>query len=315
MGRLRAPISLALVVALAGCEASSARRDEGLVRTPGGFQLHYARVRDGAPVLLVPEASVLATDLEPLARGRTAIFYDPRGRGRSSEAGRRRLEDDVADLEAVRAELGLESFALLGARYGAVVAARYAARHPERVEALVLVSPLPIRRDPHWPVLRRAYDERLDEQALEELERLRRDRAARSEPERWRRAYLDMALGGLVADPGALERIESPWVVEGRDPELEIRAYLDLLESLGEWDWRDELAGIACPTLIVRGSADPMPEAAYGEWAAALPAATLHAIEGSGRLPWIEREREFFAAVGGFLEDTRRRSKEGPEPR
>lgn len=51
-----------------------------------------------------------------------------------------RTLDSVEDLEAVRASLGAERLALFGVSYGTKVALAYAARHPTRVERLVLDS-------------------------------------------------------------------------------------------------------------------------------------------------------------------------------
>jgi len=51
--------------------------------------------------------------------------------------------DTVADLEAVRTELGVARWAIAGISYGTYVAERYARAHPERVERLVLDSVVP----------------------------------------------------------------------------------------------------------------------------------------------------------------------------
>ncbi|HEY8583671.1 MAG TPA: alpha/beta hydrolase [Capillimicrobium sp.] len=48
--------------------------------------------------------------------------------------------DSVADLEAVRAALGIDRITLLGVSYGTKVALAYAATHPDHVERLVLDS-------------------------------------------------------------------------------------------------------------------------------------------------------------------------------
>jgi pimeloyl-ACP methyl ester carboxylesterase len=50
--------------------------------------------------------------------------------------------DSVADLEELRSHLGYERLALLASGYGARVALQYAAAHPERVERVVLESPV-----------------------------------------------------------------------------------------------------------------------------------------------------------------------------
>ncbi len=51
--------------------------------------------------------------------------------------------DNVADVEAVRQAVGVERMSIYGLDYGAQIALAYAAAHPDRVERLVLDSPLP----------------------------------------------------------------------------------------------------------------------------------------------------------------------------
>ena len=54
-----------------------------------------------------------------------------------------KTSDSVADLDAVRAGLGYERIALFAEGYGTKVALDYAAAHPDRVDKLVLDSPVP----------------------------------------------------------------------------------------------------------------------------------------------------------------------------
>ena len=53
-----------------------------------------------------------------------------------------RTADSVADIEALRAEAGYARLAIYGVSYGTKVALAYAAAHPDRVERLVLDSPV-----------------------------------------------------------------------------------------------------------------------------------------------------------------------------
>jgi pimeloyl-ACP methyl ester carboxylesterase len=80
--------------------------------------------------------------LEHLRPSRRAIAYDLRGMGRSAIAtsGDYSLGAMVSDLEALTKRLRLKRFVLVAHSYGGAVAATYAARHPERVAALVLVD-------------------------------------------------------------------------------------------------------------------------------------------------------------------------------
>ena len=76
---------------------------------------------------------------EGLAAGRTLVRYDRPGCGLSGTTDR----DDVAGLELevlqlVATAVGADRFDLIGASFGAPLAVRWAARHPESVSRLVL---------------------------------------------------------------------------------------------------------------------------------------------------------------------------------
>jgi pimeloyl-ACP methyl ester carboxylesterase/DNA-binding winged helix-turn-helix (wHTH) protein len=77
--------------------------------------------------------------LEGLAHGRTLVRYDERGCGLSDwNVDHFNFDDWVDDLELVVDAEGIETFPLLGVSQGAAVAVAFAARHPDRVERLVL---------------------------------------------------------------------------------------------------------------------------------------------------------------------------------
>jgi proline iminopeptidase len=81
---------------------------------------------------------------------RRVVAYDQRGVGRTtapiSATGLvdYTLDAFVADLEALRVRLHVDKIDLLGHSFGALVAAAYAAVHPDRVRSLVLASGLPM---------------------------------------------------------------------------------------------------------------------------------------------------------------------------
>jgi pimeloyl-ACP methyl ester carboxylesterase len=76
--------------------------------------------------------------------GHRVVAYDARGHGQSSPApdrGAYRYEDLEADLEAVLDGLEIERAVLAGASMGAHTLLRFALHRPERVEALVVITP------------------------------------------------------------------------------------------------------------------------------------------------------------------------------
>jgi len=85
------------------------------------------------------QSAVWREFLGELARDRRLVRYDERGTGLSDRDVRDfSFEAMVADLEMIVDALGLERFALLGMSQGGAISIAYAARHPERVEAIVL---------------------------------------------------------------------------------------------------------------------------------------------------------------------------------
>src|SRR3954452_5626333 len=136
------------------------------------------KLRGKAPILALSggpgQAGVILLDdfadsLQPaLHGGRAVVVLDQRGTGYSGtlrckpleksdllKAGReagicaKRLgakrdyyfsEDSVADMDALRATLGIKKWSLYGVSYGTHVATLYAQRHPDRVDRLVLDS-------------------------------------------------------------------------------------------------------------------------------------------------------------------------------
>ena len=76
------------------------------------------------------------------------ISYDLRGHGDSPNSGVKfGLDDLVADLEALRAKLGIEKAHVIGHSLGGMIGPAYARAHPDRVLALGLLSTAAFRTE------------------------------------------------------------------------------------------------------------------------------------------------------------------------
>jgi len=113
---------------------------EGHVAVPGA-RLFCRALGDGMPLIVLHggpdfDHHYLVPELDCLASRFRLIYYDQRGRGRSSEGVTPEdvgIASEVDDLERVRRHFGLDSMALLGHSWGSLLALEYATRHPERV--------------------------------------------------------------------------------------------------------------------------------------------------------------------------------------
>jgi pimeloyl-ACP methyl ester carboxylesterase len=111
-----------------------------------GLVLEGESAGDGPPVVLVHGLSATRRNVVQGSRalpkrGYRLIAYDSRGHGASSPGPSYEYPELVEDLEAVLAQLGLERAALVGSSMGAATTMAFALEHPERVPALVQVTP------------------------------------------------------------------------------------------------------------------------------------------------------------------------------
>src|SRR5260221_13002197 len=79
----------------------------------------------------------------PLAEKLQLVYFDHRGQGRSARGNSEdyNLDENVADLEALRQYLGLGPIVSIGTSYGGMVAMTHAPRYPDAGSHLILVAP------------------------------------------------------------------------------------------------------------------------------------------------------------------------------
>jgi proline iminopeptidase len=113
-----------------------------------GTGLAYHVFGEGIPVICLPggpmQDSAYLGELGGLPAHRRLIMVDLRGTGQSAipqDATSYRCDRLVDDVEALREHHGLDRLDLLAHCAGANLAALYAARHPERVGKLALITP------------------------------------------------------------------------------------------------------------------------------------------------------------------------------
>ncbi|KAL2916912.1 hypothetical protein HK105_203691 [Polyrhizophydium stewartii] len=105
----------------------------------------------------VPGYRVFAIDWLGMGASSRPEFPSVR-RGQSKEDAVRQTEDFFVDsLEAWRQRMGLESMVLVGHSMGGYLSTAYALKHPDRVEKLLLVSPVGVPKAPSKEVLARRY--------------------------------------------------------------------------------------------------------------------------------------------------------------
>ena len=125
--------------------------------TDGVVHYELSGPRDGRVVVLVHGGGLATLDAwTPLKRfmNRRVLRYDLYGQGRSDRP-HVAYDPDLFDrqLDQLLARLGISGeIDLVGHSMGGLIAATYAARHPERIGSLTLIAPAGVETRMHWTV-------------------------------------------------------------------------------------------------------------------------------------------------------------------
>jgi pimeloyl-ACP methyl ester carboxylesterase len=215
--------------------------------------------------------------------------HSPMPRETISIAGYARMLDRLLD------QLGVDAAAVVGNSMGGFIGAELAITFPQRVERLVLVSAAGIST--HTP--------RGSAQAVPVLRRLERVLmastawAASISDTTMRRARLrDAALGVVVTHPSKLPAALAAEQVRGAGKP----GFIQGLEAVIDYEIRERLGEIACPTLIVWGERDRLITVRDADlFAELIPNSRKVVFADTGHVSMLERPEEFNALLEEFL--------------
>jgi len=310
-GVSRLALSLLPALASAGCQSGTSERaaaewpvDSGYIAADDGVRLFYRTVGDGSLHIVIPVAAYLEDALQPLAGPtRRLVFYDLRARGRS-DAGNRSLvtlDRQVADLEALRVGLGIDSMVLIGWSGLGMEMAVYTMRHPERVMRLVQVTPVAARDEPYNARAYQTRTARLDTSAVNALFASREGGDYADDPAGFCRALSVLTQPASLADTANMSAVPDVCRFPNEYPDSLDPLFEALLGSFAGYDWRDAIARVSVPRLVIHGAQDAFPLEGTREWVPAGSNARLLVIDRAGHYPFVERPDVFFPAVETFL--------------
>jgi proline iminopeptidase len=257
--------------------AADARRTLIVLHGGPGLSHHYTR----------PLRALAGDDLQ-------VILFDQRGVGASSPMGEAHhsLAHQVADLEVLREHFALEQVMLLGHSWGGLIAMTYAAEHPERVSALVLVDSAP----PDSDTMSRTFDV-FDDRLAERI-----------------------AQGHVPADPPPVvdgdgsANLEALLPVYFHDPRHDEATHLGgsrcdaaVLDAThrnsATFDCREGLGRLRSPSVVFHGASDPFGLEGVESAASALENSlrAVVVLERCGHIPWEECPGPFFTELRRFL--------------
>lgn len=268
--------------------------------TVEGSPVNTLEIGQGSPLVFVHGLSGSwpnwLEQLPVLAANHRVITLDLPGFGSSPMPEREITISGYARLlDHLLGELGIDAAAVVGNSMGGFIGAELAIAFPQRVERLVLVSAAGIS----------TYDDPRVSRALPNLRRIERILTASSA---WvasksdtvaRRARLrEAALRVVTAHPDRLPAALAAEQLRGAGKP----GFLQALQAILEYDFRERLGEIACPTLIVWGECDRLINVRDADvFAGLIPGARKVLFEDTGHMAMLERPGAFNTLLESFL--------------
>ena len=268
------------------------------------IEVFVVRVGTGGPFVICGGPQLghrYMRQLDFLADARELIYYDARGSGMTplGAASELTFARAVADLEGLRAGLGLERFSLLGHSLGGHLAYLYASAHPDRVDPLILVDvgpPFAVDQAAALGIAMTSSRTPDDDAKLAEIQ----GSAAfgRREPKVVEDFILNI-YAPFFRDRRSIEMVDWGFTAITAANVLDYEERL--VASLAHENPMARLAMVRCPTLVAHGELDPIP-VAFGRFLAdAIPGAEFALLPGASHFPFIEDRDQFERAVRTFL--------------
>lgn len=270
-----------------------------------GTVLSYHVFGEGLPVICLPggpmQDSVYLGDLGGLPAHRRLVMVDLRGTGQSAiphDAASYRCDRLADDAEALREHLGLDQVDLLAHCAGANLAALYAARYPEHVGKLALITPstmavgITVTGEARREVALLRKDEPWFAAAFAALEAIM---AGDATDDRWK--AIDPFFYGRW-DAAA----QAHHAAQAGHRNDEAAAAFGAEGAFDPAATRAALAAFKAPVLLLAGETDlNTPPHAVTEYAGLFPDAELVVQPQAGHFPWLDDAHRFVATTAAFL--------------
>ncbi|HEX3432706.1 MAG TPA: alpha/beta hydrolase [Solirubrobacteraceae bacterium] len=263
----------------------------GPERADAGKPLVFVHGLSGSWPNWLEQLPVFAREHRVVALDLPGFGHSPMPTRTLSIAGYARMLDGLLD------RLEIDAAAVVGNSMGGFIAAELAISFPQRVERLVLVSAAGISTHQHRGSVRAVP-------ALRVAERLLMAggawTAAKSDTVARRARLRDLTLSVVARHPS---RLPAPLAAE------QLRGagkagFMQGLEAVLDYEIRERLGEIACPTLIVWGDSDRLINVRDADvFAELIPNSRKVVFADTGHVSMLERPDEFNALLEQFLDE------------
>jgi proline iminopeptidase len=274
-------------------------------------RLFYREIGQGQPIILLHggpdfDHTYLLPDMDRLADSYRLIYYDQRGRGRSTgqiQPEEISLKTEMEDLNRLMRHLHLASAAVLGHSWGGVLAMKYAIQHPERVSHLILLNTAAASYQDYL-ILRQEVLRRKAVYA-DEINAITSSAAYQAGDPDAVTAYYRIHFQVTIKRSEHLEQVLNSMrgtfipeiILQSRAIEDQLYTETWLYE---QYDLFPGLKQLHTPTLVVHGDYDFIPAKCARHIADAIPGARFRLLKDCGHFAYVEAPDDFRNEIDDF---------------
>lgn len=277
--------------------------EEGLVGI-NGTSLYVRSIGEGEPILIVHGgpglgSSYLYEYFDRLGDEYQVIYYDQRLAGKSlahvdsTALGFQKFIDDV---DSIRAHFGFKTFHILGHSWGGLIAMKYAARWPQRINGLSLISSIGASSE----INRKANESMAQLFTKEDLEARLQIMQSEAFINKQSSAYEALMMLGFRKQFHN-EILAQELKLNLPSDFSERSAQLRHMHGLEEYDFHRDLWNIMLPVFVAYGYHDPLRVYALQSLKEALPSTRVHVFDDCGHFPFIDCPDIFFKELRDYL--------------
>ena len=270
--------------------------------------IYFKTMGAGEPIIVVHggpglDSSYMEPQIERLSDKYNVVFYDQRGSGKSLpaeiSAQHVNIKTFVEDIEALRKELGFDTFTILGHSWGGRLAMEYAIAYPENLNKIILISSTPASFAEH---------EKFGQEIGKRTKNIKNIVAPLFD----RKKFYALDKAGLddmykqffathFADPKEINKLNLNFNVQSAQSGFEVFELMTKSAWQPGFDLSNKLSKIDLPTLIIHGMQDTIPYSSAQEINHSIINSTLISIDNCGHFPYVEKPNEMFAAIDAFM--------------
>jgi len=272
------------------------------LKSDDGVTLYYETHGKGVPILLLSGGPGFSSEyMLPIAKHLEsrykAVLLDQRGTGKSLletyDATTLDHKKLISDIEALRRALKVEKLTLVGHSWGGILSMLYAAEHPDRVHAMVLI-------DAGGPTIAGVAKFTANHTARMTKEDTKRVAEGYANLQKDHKAAI-LEITRARTPPYFHDRAKALRFADAlNEDSFNDKAFWAIVGQLTpSFDLRPALQKVNVPVLIIHGKSDPLESAQ--EVHDALAGSHIEMIADAGHFPWVEQPQAVYRVMDDFL--------------